>query len=170
MTCRRCSPRNRSARRCASWRSTAGTGCPWYPRTGTQLEGWVTSAGVLRALARQVTGTPAETAHAQAAADGEHDDAQAMLEHPPVPLPGYHVAEITITGDSPAGRAETGRRQLAAGEHPRLGAARPARSARRTASITLAAGDRVSLLVPAPQDSHPPPIDGREADSGSSSP
>ncbi|MFY9849583.1 MAG: hypothetical protein WAK83_18615, partial [Trebonia sp.] len=36
--------------------------------------------------------------------------------------------------------------------------------------ITLAAGDRVSLLVPAPQNSHPPPIDGREADSGSSSP
>src|SRR5579859_1413508 len=33
MTCRRCSPRNRSARPCASWRSTAGTGCPWYHRT-----------------------------------------------------------------------------------------------------------------------------------------
>jgi hypothetical protein len=49
---------------------------------------------VLHALARWVAGTAAETLHAQA-----------TLEHPPAPLPGYHIAEITITGGSPpAGR------------------------------------------------------------------
>ena len=61
--------------------------------------------GVLHALARRVAGTAAGAVRAQAAADGERDDAQAMPEHPPVPLPGYYVAEITINGESPpAGR------------------------------------------------------------------
>ena len=57
MTCRPCSPPNRSARRCASSRSTAATACPCCPPTGAGSKGWVTSAGVLRALARQVAGT-----------------------------------------------------------------------------------------------------------------
>jgi hypothetical protein len=66
-----------------------------------ELEGWVSSEGVLRALAHRVAGTAAETADAQAAADREPDDAGAVLEQPPAPLPGYYVAEMTITGDSP---------------------------------------------------------------------
>ena len=107
-TYRRCSPPNRSARPCASWRSTAGTDCPWYRRTSASSKGWVTSEGVLRALARRVAGTADETAHAQAAADGEPDDPQAMLEHPSVPLPGYYIAEITITGNSPAAGRKLG--------------------------------------------------------------
>ena len=80
-------------------------GLPVVSPDGHQLEGWVTSEGVLRALARRVAGTAAETAHAQAAADGEPRRRAGRARHPPVPLPGYYVAEITITGDSPpAGR------------------------------------------------------------------
>ena len=44
--------------------------------------------GVLHALARRVADTAAGAVRAQAAADGEHDDAQAVQGHPPVPLPG----------------------------------------------------------------------------------
>jgi hypothetical protein len=63
---------------------------------------------VLRALAHRVAGTAVETAHAQAAADGEQDDAEATLEYPSVPLPGYYVAEIVVTGDSPAAGRKLG--------------------------------------------------------------
>jgi len=50
---------------------------------GHRLEGWITSAAVLRALARQITGTQAEAVQAQAAA-WDHDDAAAVLLHPQV--------------------------------------------------------------------------------------
>jgi chloride channel protein, CIC family len=119
------------------------------------LEGWVTSAGVLHALARRVAGAAAaETADAQAAADWEHDDAHAVPERPPVPLPGYYVAEITITGDSPPAGRKLGDVSWPPASIPvsvlRAGSLRPANG-----GITLAAGDRVSLLVPAVPDPHP---------------
>jgi CIC family chloride channel protein len=116
------------------------------------LEGWVTSAGVLHALARRVAGTAADTT--QAAADGEPDDAHAVPERPPVPLPGYYVAEITITGDSPPAGRKLGDVSWPPASIPvsvlRAGSLRPANG-----GITLAAGDRVSLLVPAVPDPHP---------------
>ena len=121
---------------------------------GQRVEGWVTGASVLRALARQVTGSQADTAQAQAAADREHDDAEAMLQHPPAPLPGYQVIEITVSGDSPAAG-----RKLGDLRWPSAGILVSVLRGRRLrppdGEITLAAGDRVSLLVPAPQDSRP---------------
>ena len=75
---------------------------------GQRVEGWVTGASVLRALARHVTGSQAAAAQAQAAADPEHGDAEAMLEHPSAPLPGYQVIEVTIPGDSPAAGRKLG--------------------------------------------------------------
>ena len=117
-------------------------GLPVVSPDGQQLEGWVTSAGVLHALAPLVAGA----AHAQSAADGEPDDAQALLEHPSVPLPGYYVAEITITGDSPPAGRKLGDVSWPPASIPvsvlRASSLRPA-----DRGITLAAGDRVSLLV-----------------------
>jgi CIC family chloride channel protein len=119
-----------------------------------QLEGWVTSEGVLRSLAHRVAGTAAETAHAQAAADGEPDDAQAILEHPSVPLPGYYVAEIIITGNSPAAGRKLGDVSWPQASTPvsvlRAGSLRQPHQ-----DITLAPGDRVSLLIPAMEDVEP---------------
>ena len=43
-------------------------------------------------------GQPRRTVQAQAAADLEHGDAEAVLAHPPVPLPGYRLIEITVPG------------------------------------------------------------------------
>ena len=78
----------------------------------------------------------------------EPDDAQALLEHPSVPLPGYYVAEITITGDSPSAGRKLGDVSWPPASIPvsvlRASSLRPA-----DLGITLAAGDRVSLLVPA---------------------
>ena len=56
MTYRRCSPRNRSARPCASWRSTAGTDCPWYRRTSASSKG---GSPARACCARSPAGSPA---------------------------------------------------------------------------------------------------------------
>ena len=152
-------------------------GLPVLSPDGQRVEGWITDAGVLRALARQITGSQADTVQAQAAADQEHHDAEAMLQHPPAPLPGYQVIEITVSGDSAAAGQKLG-------DLPWPPAAtlvsvlRDRRLRPPDNEITLAAGDRVSLLIPAPQNSRPPHPDdsssdrtaSREADSGSSRP
>ena len=125
---------------------------------------------MLRTLARQITGSQADAIQAQAAAGQEHHDAEAMLEHPPAPLPGYQVIEITVSGDSAAtGRKLGDLRWPSAGIPVSVLRDRPPPPAGRQITV-LAPGDRVSLLIPAPQNSRPPHTDGREADSGSSSP
>ena len=152
-------------------------GLPVLSPDGQRVEGWITDAGVLRALARQITGSQADTVQAQAAADQEHHDAEAMLQHPPAPLPGYQVIEITVSGDSTAtGRKLGDLRWPPAGTL--VSVLRDRRLRPPDGQITLAAGNRVSLLIPAPQNSRPPHADdssndrtaSREADSGSSRP
>ena len=144
---------------------------------GQRVEGWVTGASVLRALARQITGSQAAATQAQAAADWEHGETEAMLAHPPVPLPGYQVIEITVTRDSAAAG-----RKLGDLRWPTAGTLVSVLSGRRLrppdSEITLSAGDRVSLLIPVPQGTQPPHADGgsrdhaasHEASTGSSSP
>jgi CIC family chloride channel protein len=126
-------------------------GLPVVSADERTLEGWVTSAGVLRALAHRVAGTTAETARAQAAADGEPGDERTALEHPPVPLPGYFVAEVSIAGDSPAAGRKLGDAGWPSAGVPvsvlRGGSLRPPDQ-----DFVLAAGDRVSLLLPAAPD------------------
>jgi K+/H+ antiporter YhaU regulatory subunit KhtT len=117
---------------------------------------------VLRTIARQITAGQPETARAQAAADWEHADLGSLLRHPPTPLPGYRVIEITVAAGSPvAGR------KLGDVTWPRASAPvsvlrgrqlRPPRP-----EITLAAGDRVSLLTEASGHAPPHPAHGRHA-------
>ena len=78
-------------------------GLPVISADGRRVEGWITSATVLRALARQLAGTSNAAVEAEASADwGRCDDTEAMLRHPPAPLAGYQVTELMITADSPA--------------------------------------------------------------------
>jgi CIC family chloride channel protein len=136
-------------------------GLPVLSPDGNHVAGWVTGAGVLRALARQITGTQDEATRAQAAADTHHGDAQATLPNPPVPLPGYQVIEITITGDSPAGGRKLADLSWPPGSIP-VSVLHGRRLSPPEKEITLAAGDRVSVLLPGPQDSQP-----RHPDNGS---
>ncbi len=151
-------------------------GLPVVSADARTLEGWVTNNGVLRAIAQRVAGTAAETADAQAAADWEHEDAQAVREHPSVPLHGYYVAEIVVTPDSPAAGQKLRDISWPTASIPvsvlhRGSLRRPHRD------LTLAVGDRLSLLIPAPQHAQQSRQDGsrehvasREAGNGSSSP
>jgi chloride channel protein, CIC family len=136
-------------------------GLPVLSPDGNHVAGWVTSAGVLRALARQITGTQDEAMRAQAAADTHHGDAQATPANPPVPLPGYQVIEITIAGESPAAGRKLGDLSWPPASIP-VSVLHGRRLRPPEKEITLAAGDRVSLLLPAPQDPQP-----RHPDSGS---
>jgi CIC family chloride channel protein len=129
-------------------------GLPVVSPDERHLQGWVTSADVMRALARRVAGTVPEAARAQAAADPEHDDEHAAPGNPPVPLPGYYVAEIVITPGSPAAGRKLGDVSWPVASTPVTllhgGSLRPPRH-----DAILAAGDRVSLLIPATEDAAP---------------
>jgi chloride channel protein, CIC family len=139
-------------------------GLPVVSPDERQLEGWVTSEGVLRALARRVAGTTAdETAHAQATADGEPDDPRAMLEHPSVPLPGYYVAEITITGNSPAAGRKLGDVSWPHASTPVL-VLRGGSLRQPHPDTVLDPGDRVSLLIPAARDTESSDAELRNAE------
>ena len=137
-------------------------GLPVLSADGHQIQGWITAPDVLRAIARQITTAQAESTQAQVSADWEHADPESLLRHPPTPLPGYQVAEITITAGSPAAG-----RKLGDVAWPRASAPvsvlrghqlRPPRP-----EITLAAGDRVSLLTGATDDAPSHPAHGRHA-------
>src|SRR2546429_3493394 len=83
-------------------------GLPVLSADGHQIQGWITAQGVLRAIARQITTAQAQSTQAQVSADWEHADPESLLRHPPTPLPGYQVAEITITAGSPAAGRKLG--------------------------------------------------------------
>ena len=138
-------------------------GLPVLSADGQRVAGWVTGAGVLRALARQITGSQAAAARAQAAADPRLGETEAMLAHPPVPLSGYQVIEITVTGDSAAAG-----RKLGDLPWPAAGTLVSVLSGRHLrppdSEIMLSAGDRVSLLIPVPQGTRPPHADAGRRD------
>jgi chloride channel protein, CIC family len=124
-------------------------GLPVLSADGRQIPGWVTAPDVLRAIARQLSTAQSQTQQAQVAADRDHTDSDALPRHPATPLPGYQFTEITIAAGSPAAG-----RTLADVTWPPGSTAvlvlhghqlRPPQP-----ELTLAPGDRVSLLTAAP--------------------
>jgi chloride channel protein, CIC family len=138
-------------------------GLPVISADGRRVEGWITSATVLRALARRLAGTSDAAVEADASAGwGRCDDTEAMLVHRPALLAGYQVAELTITADSPAAG-----RNLHEVTWPQAGIPVSVLRGRRLGppdpGITLAEGDRVCLLIPAPsgpERPHPDSVRG----------
>jgi len=124
-------------------------GLPVLSPDGHQIQGWITAPAVLRAIARQIATTQAETAQAQAAADWDHPDPSTLTQHPPTPLPGYRLVEITIAPGSRAAGRKLGDITWPHASTPvsllRGRQLRPPRP-----EITLTPGDRVSLLTVTP--------------------
>jgi CIC family chloride channel protein len=134
-------------------------GLPVLSPDGHHVQGWVTSTSLLRALTRKISGAHGEATQAQADARQDHRDTQDMLAHPPVPLPGYQVIEITVTDDSPAvGRKLTDVSWPQASTPVALLRGRQLHAPHPGSD--LAPGDRVSLLIPAPHNPPPPHADG----------
>jgi chloride channel protein, CIC family len=137
-------------------------GLPVVSADGEHLQGWITSQNVLQAVARHMHATPA-TAQAQPAAEPALPGPPAAPREPPTPLHGYQVLEITIPPGSPAAGQALGDTSWPPGWVPvsvldnhTLRDPDPA--------ITLAPGDRVSLLVPEPRNPGPAHPPGEPAD------
>jgi CIC family chloride channel protein len=134
-------------------------GLPVLSADGHQIPGWVTTPDVLRAIARQITTGQTQTRQAQVSADWDETDPGALSQHPPTPLPGYQFTEITITPGSPADGRKLADVSWPPGTTPvivlRGRQFRPPRP-----ELTLAPGDRVSLLTAASDGAPEPHPDG----------
>jgi chloride channel protein, CIC family len=129
-------------------------GLPVISDDGEHVEGWITNASVLQAVTRELGGSPARAAWAATAAS--RPGGPTAPARPPTPLQGYEILEVSVAEDSPAcGKA------LSTITWPAVSI--PVAVLRRRSlqepepGMTLAAGDRVSLLAPAPA----PPASGQ---------
>jgi chloride channel protein, CIC family len=111
-------------------------GLPVLSGDGLRVEGWITNASVLAAVAREVGSAPAATAQPATA---------------PVPLPGYMVMELTVTADSARPGQALGTVAWPDGSVP-VSVLRDRRLLDPDPDLILSPGDRVSLLAP---DLHP---------------
>jgi CIC family chloride channel protein len=109
-------------------------GLPVMSGDGAQVEGWITNASVLQAVAREIGRPPGRTARPL---------------QPPNPLPDHQVVEITIGADSPDIGRELGGVPWPDGSIP-VSVLRDRRLSDPDPGLVLRPGDRVSLLVPAP--------------------
>ena len=94
----------------------------------------------------------AQTAQAEVAADGDHADSESLPQHPPTPLPGYQLTEITITAGSPAAGRTLADVSWPPGSTP-VSVLRGHQLRPPHPEITLAPDDRISLLTAAPTGS-----------------
>ena len=120
-------------------------GLPVLSDDGQQIDGWVTNAGVLAAVAREVNTAQEETTDAQAAADWDTPEPSAAK--PPSPLPGYRIIEITIADGSPAAGMKLGDITWPPGYLP-VSVLHDRSLRAPDPQAVLGAGDRVNLLTP----------------------
>jgi chloride channel protein, CIC family len=120
-------------------------GLPVLSDDGQQVEGWITNASVLQAVAGELGSSPARAGRARGteATETGQDGTDAT---PPTPLPGYQVLEVTVSLGSPAAgmrlasiRWPTGSIPVSLLRHRKLQDAGP--------GVILAAGDRISVLA-----------------------
>jgi CIC family chloride channel protein len=121
-------------------------GLPVLSADGQQVAGWVTNAGVIQTVAREVYTAGAQTRQAQLAADWAFPDPAAALRQPSTPLRGYRVVEIAIPGGSPASGTALGDLTWPPGWTP-VSVVHDRAMRVPDPGMTLAAGDRVILLT-----------------------
>jgi chloride channel protein, CIC family len=122
-------------------------GLPVLSADGKQVQGWITNASVLHAVGARIGTSPARTAGP--AASGVRPGPGRAPE-PPTPLHGYQVLEVSIGPDSPAAGRTLGALTWPPGWIP-VSALHKSSLQEPDPGLTLAPGDRVSLLAPAPE-------------------
>jgi len=119
-------------------------GLPVLSADGREVQGWITNASVLQAVASQIG---ASSPHAPAdGADRRPGTADSL---PPDPLPGYQVLEFTISAEAATAGRTLGSISLPAGNIP-VSVLRDRILREPDPDLVLAAGDRVSVLTPPP--------------------
>ncbi len=114
-------------------------GLPVLSNDGLQVQGWITAASVLRAVAAEM-GSGRARAVMQAPA-GQPDPAR-----PAAPLPGYQVIVVTIGTDSPAVGQQLGGVRWPDGTIP-VSVLREGSPHEPDPCLIVARGDQVSLLA-----------------------
>jgi CIC family chloride channel protein len=131
-------------------------GLPVLSADRRQVQGWITNDSVLHAVARDIGTLPAQTAPVSGPAP------PASPPQPPTPLPGYQVAEITIGPGSQAAGKTLGTITWPRGWIP-VSILRHRSLHEPDPGLTLAPGDRISLLAPRPSSYHRHPGRGASA-------
>jgi CIC family chloride channel protein len=111
-------------------------GLPVLSADGHQVQGWITNATVLRAVADQIGSSPRTGGGAPGPV-------------PPDPLHGYQVLEVALAPDSAAAGRPLGSIPWPRGSIP-VSVLRDGTLTDPDPGLTLNVGDRVSLLTPAP--------------------
>jgi chloride channel protein, CIC family len=106
-------------------------GLPVLSADGRRVDGWVTAASTLRALAQQIS-----------------DGAPPGARQPPAPLAGYQIIDVTVGPSSPEAGTCLGARQWPPGAVP-VAVLRDRAQYDPDPAIVLRPGDTVSLLAPA---------------------
>ena len=131
-------------------------GLPVISADGQHLQGWLTSQNMLQAVARHISAAQVSTAQPQPAAGPALPGRQDDLHRAPTPLGGFKVLEIAIPAGSPAADCKLGDITWPPGSVPV--SVQDARTLRDPdPGITLAPGNRVSLLARTQQSTQPSP-------------
>jgi len=117
-------------------------GLPVLSADGREVRGWITNTSVLQAVASQIGTSPPPAAGGQAGIQPT-----AANGGPPNPLPGYQVVEFTVRNDSSAAGQTLGSIGLPDGSVP-VSVLQDRVLREPDPGLTLAAGDRVSVLTP----------------------
>jgi chloride channel protein, CIC family len=136
-------------------------GLPVLSPDRQHVDGWLTNAGVLGALARQIAAARADAADARLAADWDRAGERSSLREPFDPLSGYQVIELAVGASSPAAGARLGDVAWPDGTAP-VSIVRDRTHRQPDPALRLLSGDRIILLASA----HPGPAEppGRTAD------
>jgi CIC family chloride channel protein len=122
-------------------------GLPVLSPDGQHIQGWVTGASVLRAIARQIDASGQQARQTQLAPEWALADPESALREPPTPLPGYQILEITIPEGSSAAGQPLGAITWPPGWIP-VSMARDSQPGSPNPERLLRAGDRINLLAP----------------------
>jgi chloride channel protein, CIC family len=130
-------------------------GLPVLSGDGRQVQGWITNASVLQAVAREIGNSPPQVSGPVRATGA---GLRASAAETPTPLPGYRVLEVSIDAGSPAAGKALGAIAWPEGFIP-VSVLRHRNLDEPDPGLTLAPGDRVGLLapvraVPAPRQPH----------------
>jgi chloride channel protein, CIC family len=120
-------------------------GLPVLSDDGRQVEGWITNASVLQAVAGELGSAPTSAGRARGTQANDTGPAAAGAA-PPTPLPGYQVLEVTVSPGSPAAGKRLGSVSWPAGSIP-VGVLRHRALRDPRPGVILAAGDRIIVLA-----------------------
>jgi chloride channel protein, CIC family len=131
-------------------------GLPVLSADGQNIQGWIASPSVVRAVARKIRSSQVKTSEAPAAADWARSDPETARREPSTPLPGYRLIEITVAAGSKAAGRELGAIDWRPGVTA-VAVTRDGKLQEPRRGLALAPGDRVTLLAPAEPPDAPPP-------------